>query len=290
MLDDWLGSWAGLPWWVNMGVFALVGLQVGSFLNVLVWRLPQMLQRDWDALCAEARGEVTDPLPAFNLATPGSSCPHCHARLRVRDLIPVLSFLFLKGRCAHCHAPVSWRYPLVEISVALIWACIAGYMGLSMEALAWALFATVLLALALIDADTMLLPDGLTLPLMWAGLLLSSLNWIDLRLFDSVWGAAAGYGVLWMVQTVFAWITGKQGMGEGDFKLLAALGAWLGWMSLPVLVLLASVGGVIAALVLRSAGRLQSGEPLPFGPFLAIAGALLAVIPATTWYAWTSFI
>ena len=265
-----------LPW-LGPLIAALVGLQVGSFLNVLVWRLPQMLQRDWDALCAEARGEVTDPLPAFNLATPGSSCPHCHARLRVRDLIPVLSFLFLKGRCAHCHAPVSWRYPLVEISVALIWACIAGYMGLSMEALAWALFATVLLALALIDADTMLLPDGLTLPLMWAGMLLSSWHLIDLTLMDSVWGAAAGYGVLWAVQTVFALITGKQGMGEGDFKLLAALGAWLGWQNLSMLVLLASVMGIAQGLA-RPKKQREESPHFPFGPSLCLAGVLILMV------------
>ena len=278
-----------LPW-IGPLIAALVGLQIGSFLNVLVWRLPQMMQREWDAQCAEARGEDITPLPVFNLATPGSSCPHCHTRLRVRDLVPVLSFVLLKGRCAHCHAPVSWRYPLVETLVMGGWAFCVWHWGWGAQAIAWSLFATVLLALALIDADTMLLPDGLTLPLMWAGMLLSSWHLIDLTLMDSVWGAAAGYGVLWAVQTVFALITGKQGMGEGDFKLLAALGAWLGWVALPVLVLLASVGGVCVALAWRGMGRLQPGQPMPFGPYLAAAGALLAVIPASRWYEWTLFI
>ena len=189
----------------------------------------------------------------------------------------MLSFVFLKGRCAHCDTKVSWRYPLVELSVALLWAFCAWHWGVTWAAFAWAMFASVNLALALIDADTMLLPDSLTLPLMWCGMLCASLGWINLTLEQSVWGAALGYGVLWLVQAVFGWFTGKQGMGAGDFKLLAASGAWLGWMALPMLVLIASVSGVIVALIARLLKRVQPGEALPFGPHLVLASGLLAV-------------
>ena len=216
-------------------------------------------------------------LSVFNLATPGSHCTSCRTPLRARDLVPVLSFVFLKGRCAHCNTKVSWRYPLVESAVALLWAFCAWHWGVGWGALAWAGFATTLLALALIDADTMLLPDSLTLPLMWAGILLASAGVINLSLEQSVWGAALGYAVLWLVQTVFGAVTGKQGMGEGDYKLLAALGAWLGWMALPAVVLIASVSGVLLALLWRWRGSLQAGQPMPFGPQLAAAGAASAV-------------
>ena len=255
----------------------LIGLLIGSFLNLLVWRLPQMMQREWEQQCAELQGQTVADLSVFNLATPGSHCTSCRTPLRARDLVPVLSFVFLKGRCAHCQAKVSWRYPLVESAVALLWAFCAWHWGVGWGALAWAGFATTLLALALIDADTMLLPDSLTLPLMWAGILLASAGVINLSLEQSVWGAALGYAVLWLVQTVFGAVTGKQGMGEGDYKLLAALGAWLGWMALPAVVLVASVSGVLLALLWRWCGSLQAGQPMPFGPQLAAAGAASAV-------------
>ena len=255
----------------------LTGLLIGSFLNLLVWRLPQMMQREWEQQCAELQGQTVADLSVFNLATPGSHCTSCRTPLRARDLVPVLSFVFLKGRCAHCQAKVSWRYPLVESAVALLWAFCAWHWGVGWGALAWAGFATTLLALALIDADTMLLPDSLTLPLMWAGILLASAGVINLSLEQSVWGAALGYAVLWLVQTVFGAVTGKQGMGEGDYKLLAALGAWLGWMALPAVVLVASVSGVLLALLWRWRGSLQAGQPMPFGPQLAAAGAASAV-------------
>ena len=255
----------------------LTGLLIGSFLNLLVWRLPQMMQREWEQQCAELQGQTVADLSVFNLATPGSHCTSCRTPLRARDLVPVLSFVFLKGRCAHCQAKVSWRYPLVEVSVTALWAFCAWHWGVGWGALAWAGFATTLLALALIDADTMLLPDSLTLPLMWAGILLASAGVINLSLEQSVWGAALGYAVLWLVQTVFGAVTGKQGMGEGDYKLLAALGAWLGWMALPAVVLIASVSGVLLALLWRWRGSLQAGQPMPFGPQLAAAGAASAV-------------
>ena len=258
----------------------LVGLQVGSFINLLVWRLPQMMQHQWQREFALANQQQESVSPVFNLAVPRSHCTSCHTPLRVRDLVPVLSFLWLKGQCAHCGAKVSWRYPLVEITVALLWAGCVGYVGPTASALAWAVFATVLVALALIDADTMLLPDSLTLPLLWGGMLCASLGWIPVTLEQSVWGATLGYGLLWSVQAVFGWFTGKQGMGEGDFKLLAALGAWLGWTALPALVLLASVSGVLFAIYERVRGRLKAGEPLPFGPHLVLgSGVFKALIP-----------
>ena len=277
-LHDVLASSIGL--WV--AVAGLVGMQIGSFINLLVWRLPQMMEREWQQQFKEMQGEEMQPAPAFNLAVPGSHCTACHTPLRARDLVPVLSFLLLKGRCAHCHAKVSWRYPVVETVVALLWAFCAWRWGLSVAAFAWAVFSTTLLALALIDADTMLLPDSLTLPLMWAGLLLASSGVIAVSLEQSVWGAAIGYSFFWLIQTVFGLLTGKQGMGEGDFKLLAAMGAWLGWMALPALVLFASVVGVLIALWSRLRGQLQAGQHMPFGPPLVLAGLLCAFTTSST--------
>jgi leader peptidase (prepilin peptidase)/N-methyltransferase len=258
-----------------MSVAALLGLQFGSFLNVVVWRLPVMMQREWDAELASASGKETTA-PVFNLSTPSSHCTTCMTPLRARDLVPVLSYLLLKGRCGHCGAQVSLRYPLVELLVAAMWAFCASHWGFSWEALAWAGFCTMLLGLALIDLDTMLLPDALTQPLLWVGLMVSALGLTQVKLHDSFWGAVAGYGFLWLVQAVFGLITGKQGMGEGDFKLLAALGAWLGWLALPGLVLMSSLLAVLVALVMRVRGQLASGQAFPFGPYLAVAGLLTA--------------
>jgi leader peptidase (prepilin peptidase)/N-methyltransferase len=258
-----------------MSVAALLGLQFGSFLNVVVWRLPVMMQREWEAELASASGKETTA-PVFNLSTPSSHCTSCMTPLRARDLVPLLSYLWLKGRCAHCGAHVSMRYPLVELAVAAMWAFCAAHWGLSLEALAWAGFATLLLALALIDLDTMLLPDALTQPLLWVGLVVSALGLTQVNLHDSFWGAVGGYGFLWLVQAVFGLITGKQGMGEGDYKLLAALGAWLGWFALPGVVLMSSLLAVLVAIVMRVRGSLASGQAFPFGPYLAMAGLLTA--------------
>lgn len=281
--NDVMDIFDNLPWaWPLLA--GLVGLQIGSFINLLVWRLPQMMQHQWQREFALANQQQESVSPVFNLAVPRSHCTSCHTPLRVRDLVPVLSFLWLKGQCAYCGAKVSWRYPLVETTVALLWAGCVGYAGPTAAALAWAVFATVLVALALIDADTMLLPDSLTLPLLWGGMLCASLGWIPVTLDQSVWGAALGYGLLWSVQAVFGWFTGKQGMGEGDFKLLAALGAWLGWAALPALLLLASVSGVLFAIYKRVRGRLKAGEPLPFGPHLVLGSGLFKVL--TPWHVW----
>ena len=256
---------------------ALVGLQIGSFLNLLIWRLPQMMQNEWADEVTRFQGQEPPARDVFNLFLPRSHCTTCKTTLGASELVPVLSFLWLKARCRHCQASVSWRYPLVELAVAAWWAWSAAHGGVSPAALAWAGFGTVLLALAFIDADTMLLPDVLTQPLMWSGLILSAWGLTGLSLGDSFWGAVAGYLSLWLVHAVFKMITGKQGMGQGDFKLLAALGAWLGWMALPVLLLIASLLGVIVALGMRWRGSLQAGEPLPFGPYLVFAGMLCAM-------------
>jgi leader peptidase (prepilin peptidase)/N-methyltransferase len=234
-----------------------------------------MMQREWEAELASASGKETTA-PVFNLSTPSSHCTSCMTPLRARDLVPLLSYLWLKGRCAHCGAHVSMRYPLVELAVAAMWAFCAAHWGLSFEALAWAGFATLLLALALIDLDTMLLPDALTQPLLWVGLVVSALGLTQVNLHDSFWGAVGGYGFLWLVQAVFGLITGKQGMGEGDYKLLAALGAWLGWFALPGVVLMSSLLAVLVAIVMRVRGSLASGQAFPFGPYLAMAGLLTA--------------
>jgi leader peptidase (prepilin peptidase)/N-methyltransferase len=253
---------------------ALVGLQFGSFLNVLVWRLPRMLEREW-----RMASNAVDPMgeAVFNLSTPRSHCPHCQTPLAWHDLIPVLSYLWLRGRCAHCANPISARYPLVEVVVALVWGLCAWRWGGSLAALAWAGFFTTLLALALIDADTMLLPDALTLPLMWAGLIAAQMGWTGLPLSDGLWGAVAGYLSLWLVYQVFLRITGKHGLGGGDFKLLAALGAWLGWQALPWLVLGASLLGLLFAAVLMWRGQYQKDQHIALGPSLALAGAVLAL-------------
>ena len=235
-----------------------------------------MMQHQWQREFALANQQQDIELPVFNLAMPRSHCTTCHTPLRARDLVPVLSFLWLKGRCAHCETKVSWRYPLVETVVALVWAASAWYAGMSVTALAWAVFATVLIALALIDADTMLLPDSLTLPLMWIGMLCASLGWIHLSLEQSVWGAALGYGLLWSVQAVFGWFTGKQGMGEGDFKLLAGLGALLGWQLLPSIVLLASAVGAAVGIAMIAFGGHKREVPIPFGPYL-VGGGIAAL-------------
>ncbi len=275
-------GWSVMPFEQGFVIFAALvfGLQFGSFLNVVVWRLPRMLEREWQAVGDSA----AESEPTFNLSTPRSHCPHCHTPLRWQDLVPVLSYLFLRGRCAHCAAPISWRYPLVELTVGLAWGWCAWRWGGSASALAWAGFFTTLLGLALIDADTMLLPDAMTLPLLWAGLIAANFGWTGVDLSDALWGAVAGYLSLWLVYQVFLRVTRKHGLGHGDFKLLAALGAWLGWQVLPWLVLGSSLLGLCAAAVLMWRGTYVKGQHMPWGPSLAMAGTVLAIWrPGLTW-------
>jgi leader peptidase (prepilin peptidase)/N-methyltransferase len=251
-----------------------LGLLVGSFLNVLIHRLPKMLERQWAAEAKAAQGQ--DPTEAeqapYNLMVPRSACPHCGHRIRWYENIPVLSFLALRGRCAACGVGIAWRYPLVELTTALLFAGCAARWGITPTAGAWALFCAVVLALAAIDWDTTLLPDDLTLPLVWAGLCASSLGWSGLSLSTSLWGAVAGYMSLWSVYWLFKLLTGKEGMGYGDFKLFAALGAWLGWSALPAVILMASIIGSVVGIAMKLNAQLREGGYVPFGPFLALGG------------------
>ncbi len=257
-------------------VLGLFGLLIGSFLNVVIHRLPLMMERDWRRESAELL-ELPEPPPEgppLSLLRPGSRCPHCGHALRWHENLPLLGWLRLRGRCAACHGPISPRYPLVEGLTALLFAGLAWRFGPDPVVLAWAGFVATLIAAAGIDWDTTLLPDGLTQPLLWAGLVAAALGW-TLPLDQALWGAVAGYGALWGVFWLFKLLTGKEGMGAGDFKLLAALGAWLGPAMLLPVVLAASLIGALVGLGLKAGGRLREGRYVPFGPFLAGAGLLV---------------
>ena len=255
---------------------AVVGLCVGSFLNVVIHRLPKMLERGWREQCADLAGETPTNAPAYNLIVPRSQCPSCGHRIGALENIPVVSYLVLRGHCLACRAPISARYPVVELLAALLSvAAVVRFGGLTPTALAACVFLWMLLALTLIDFDTQLLPDNLTLPLLWAGLLANILGAAPIaNLRDAVIGAIAGYLTLWLVYWLFKLIRGKEGMGYGDFKLLAALGAWLGWQMLPLIVLLSSVVGAAIGISLVVFKGRDHQTPLAFGPYLAIAGGI----------------
>jgi leader peptidase (prepilin peptidase)/N-methyltransferase len=270
---------------VDSALLGLLGLLVGSFLNVVIHRLPKMMDLRWAAECAEFQAaaekqdapaiEVTQP--TFNLMVPRSRCPHCGHAIRWFENIPVLSYLVLKGICSACHAPISPRYPAVEAMSAALFAWCGWHWGLGWEALAWSGFAASVLALACIDWDTTLLPDDITLPLLWAGLCAAALGLTDTSLLSAFWGAMAGYLSLWLVYWAFKLVTGKEGMGYGDFKLFAALGAWFGWEALIPVILMASVVGAAVGIAMKFRGALREGGYVPFGPFLAIAGLTVMV-------------
>jgi leader peptidase (prepilin peptidase)/N-methyltransferase len=308
---------AGLPLELLLSpwMLGLLGLAVGSFLNVVVHRLPLMLERQWwgdvvaqlgdrdsfrRVFSAEAPAGLTQAgtaldktlsaLAPFGLSRPRSRCPACGHRIRWYENIPVLSWLALRGRCSACGTHISVRYPLVEIGTALLFAAIAWRLGAQPVTLLWCAAVAVLLALALIDWDTTVLPDVLTLPLLWAGLVAAALGWLPgLSLAQSLGGAAAGYLSLWSVYWLFKLTTGKEGMGFGDFKLLAALGAWLGWQAVLPIVLGASILGALVGLLMKATGGLREGRFVPFGPFLAGGGlvVLLAGLPQVlSWIGW----
>ena len=265
-------------WPVALFVVAgLLGLVVGSFLNVVAYRLPVMMERAWRAQCEELKTQPFTP-PAhvadgkrFDLWWPPSTCPGCGHAIAVQHNVPVIGFLWLKGRCASCGAKISPRYPIVEAFAALLGLTTAFMLGPTWQTVAALGFAWTLLALTLIDLDHKLLPDSLTLPLLWAGLLVN-VGGLFATLSSSVLGAAAGYLALWSVYKLFKLITGKEGMGYGDFKLLAAIGAWLGWQLLPVVILLSAVVGSIVGISLIAFGGRSSQAAIPFGPYLAAAG------------------
>jgi leader peptidase (prepilin peptidase) / N-methyltransferase len=253
---------------------ALLGLLLGSFLNVVIHRLPQMLERQWAAECASLSGAPAAPAdtPPLNLLVPRSRCPSCGHLIRWYENIPVLSYLALRGKCSACSAPIGARYPMVEAATAGLFFLVVWRWGVTPQALALCGLAAALLTLALIDWDTTLLPDDITLPLVWAGLIAAALGWTSVPLADALWGAIAGYLSLWLVYQAFKLVTGKEGMGYGDFKLLAALGAWFGWQALIPIILMASVLGAIIGLGMKFTSGLREGGYVPFGPFLAGAG------------------
>ncbi len=256
------------------GVVAFMGLIVGSFLNVVIYRLPVMMENEWRRGCQELDCEDPSSLPEpekFNLNTPPSRCPGCNKRIRPWQNIPVISWLFLRGRCASCKQPISIRYPAIELITAILSVAVAWQFGPTMQTVAGVGITWCLVALTMIDFDHQLLPDSITLPLVWSGLL-ASLIPVFVGPVDAIIGAAAGYMVLWLVFHVFLLITGKHGMGFGDFKLLAALGAWFGWQSLPMIILLSSlVGAAVGISLILFKGR-DKEIPIPFGPYLAAAG------------------
>jgi leader peptidase (prepilin peptidase)/N-methyltransferase len=259
-----------------IGVAILIGLAVGSFLNVVIHRLPRMMENEWRAQCAELEGRPSPELGRYNLLVPRSQCPACATPIRVRDNIPVVSWVLLGGKCAHCKSPISPRYPIVEILAAVLSGLIAWHFGFGWTAAIVLVFTWTLIALTFIDADTTLLPDDLTLPLLWLGLLVNLGGFIPgVTLGDAVVGAVAGYLALWLIYWAFKLATGKEGMGYGDFKLLAALGAWMGWKALLPIVLLSSVVGAIVGIVLIVLARRGREIPIPFGPYLATAGFIV---------------
>ena len=259
-------------------MLAAFGLVVGSFLNVVVHRLPIMIEAQWAQDCAEYRDEPAPDLEPLSLAYPGSHCPHCNNNIKAWQNIPVLSYGLLRGRCASCEVHISIRYPLVEMVTALIWVICGLTFGVS-NALAGALLLTaVLIVLTAIDLDHQLLPDSLTLPLLWIGLLINMTGTFT-SLENALLGAVFGYLSLWSVYWLFKIITGKQGMGYGDFKLLAALGAWFGLAALPTIVLLSSLAGATLGITLILTGKQSRETPMPFGPFLAGAGLIHLLYP-----------
>ncbi|WP_298187120.1 A24 family peptidase [uncultured Pseudomonas sp.] len=250
----------------------LIGLLVGSFLNVVIFRLPKMMQRDWREQAREILELPGEPETAtFNLVLPNSQCPHCAHEIKPWENIPVISYLFLRGKCSSCKAPISLRYPLIELTCGLLSAYIAWHFGFTWQAGAMLLLTWGLLAMSLIDADHQLLPDSLVLPLLWLGLIANSFG-LFTSLEDALWGAVAGYLSLWSVYWLFKLITGKEGMGYGDFKLLAMLGAWGGWQVLPLTILLSSLVGAVLGLIMLRLRNAETSTPIPFGPYLAIAG------------------
>ena len=279
----WLGAV-----WLDAGLLGLLGLLVGSFLNVVIYRLPKMMERHWAAEAAEFADQVAsvgnaenanlgtrlEPVAAtpYNLMVPRSACQQCGHQIRWYENIPVLSFVFLRGKCSSCGTSIGLRYPLVEIATGALFAFAAWRWGMTPTAAAWCAFSAAIVALAMIDWDTTLLPDDITFPLLWGGLIAAALGWISVPLLASLWGAVVGYLSLWSIYWAFKLATGKEGMGYGDFKLFAALGAWFGWQALVPIILMASVIGAVVGIAMKFSTGLREGGYVPFGPFLAGAG------------------
>ncbi|MFD4841143.1 prepilin peptidase [Achromobacter sp. NPDC058515] len=265
-----------LPLGVFIGMAALAGLFAGNWLTVLTHRLPRMMEREWQAQCLDAVGKAR-PAGGYGLLSPASHCPACNAPVTRLGRFPVLGWLWLRGRCAACQAPIGWRYPAIELLTCALFAACAWRFGPTPVALAAMGLSAMLVALAWIDFESTLLPDVLTQPLVWAGLLVNMFDAFT-SLQMAVAGAVAGYVFLWVIFHVFRLLTGREGMGHGDFKLLAALGAWFGVGALPTLLLGASLVGVLIGGALTLSGRASRGQPLPFGPYLALAGLVMLLL------------
>lgn len=277
--------------WAGVLLLTSLGLVFGSFLNVVIYRLPVMLNREWSRHAreqldtGEATGVTTADETPFNLLVPRSQCPACRHQIRAVENIPVLSWLILRGRCSNCGTAIPVRYPVVECVTACAFLMVVAVFGWSWEAVAAATYSSFLIALAGTDFDTHLLPDELTLPLLWLGLIANALGAFT-ELHAAVFGAAGAYVFLWSVYWAFKWVTGREGMGYGDFKLFAAIGAWLGWAALPGVVLMAAVTGLGYALTAILRGRRSRHQPIPFGPFLAMAGCAALLLHEHALFAW----
>lgn len=258
--------------WLDASLMGVLGLLVGSFLNVVIHRLPKMMERQWQQEAADMAGQELAAQAPLNLLVPRSRCPHCGHAIAWYENIPVVSYLALRGKCSACKAAISPRYPVVELAVAGLFFYCTWVFGANATGFAWCVFAAMLVTLALIDWDTTLLPDDLTLPLLWLGLIAAALQWTPVSLHNALWGAVAGYMSLWLVFWAFKLATGKEGMGYGDFKLFAALGAWFGWQALIPMILIASIIGAIVGIAMKINASLREGGYVPFGPFLAGAG------------------
>lgn len=263
---------------LDIGFMAGFGLLIGSFLNVVIYRLPKMMERQWAAECAELSGNPLESGDAFNLVVPRSACPACGHKIKWYENVPVISYVVLRGRCSACQAPIGLRYPAVELACAALFSYCAWRWGASMTTLVWCAFSAAILALAAIDWDTTLLPDDINQPLLWLGLIAAAVQWTPVGLSSALWGAVAGYLSLWSVYWAFKLATGKEGMGYGDFKLFAAMGAWFGWQSLIPMILLASVIGAVVGIAMKLSVGLREGGYVPFGPFLAGAGLTALVV------------
>jgi leader peptidase (prepilin peptidase)/N-methyltransferase len=248
---------------------------VGSFLNVVILRLPKMMEREWHQQCAELRGETIETLPPLSIAKPRSACPHCQHKITALENIPILSYLVLRGRCSQCNTSISPRYPIIEALTGIISGFVAWNFGYGFLALAALIFVWAMIALAFIDLDTQLLPDDITLPLLWAGLLVNlGDGFTDIR--SAIIGAVSGFLALWSVYWCFKIVTGKEGMGYGDFKLLAVIGAWFGWKMLPLVILISSLVGAVVGIGLIVITKHGRNVPIPFGPYL-VGGGLIAL-------------
>jgi leader peptidase (prepilin peptidase)/N-methyltransferase len=250
----------------------VLGLLIGSFLNVLIYRLPVMMERDWRAQARDMLALPSeDKTETFNLFLPHSRCPHCAHKIRAWENLPVISYLFLGGKCSGCKAPISKRYPLIELACGLLSAFIAWHFGFGWQAGVVLVLSWGLLAMSVIDMDHQLLPDSLVLPLLWLGLIANTFG-LFTNLHDALWGAVLGYMSLWSVFWIFKLLTGKEGMGQGDFKLLALFGAWGGWQIVPLTILVSSAVGAVLGLIILRLRNAETSTPIPFGPYLAIAG------------------